>query len=82
MDEPFEIPVTYKGKEIAFKAQLLRLGYTHKFKVWIADYEVLYEPDEERTYRAVVDTALLESGKKIDANLLKAIAAAIEEIVR
>ncbi len=60
MNEPFEIPLTYKGKELEFTAQLLQLGYTHKFKVWVEDYEVLYEPDEERTYRAVVDATLLE----------------------
>ena len=54
----------------------------HKFRVAVADYEVLFESDEERTYRAVVDTSSLEAGKKIDVELLQDIAATIEEIVR
>jgi hypothetical protein len=82
MDEPFDIPVSFNGKELAFTARLLQLGYTHKFQVAVADYEVLFEPDEERTYRAVVDPSLLQSGKKIDVALLEAIAEAIETIVK
>ena len=44
--------------------------------------EVLFEPDEERNYRALVDTITLEKGKKLDIELLKAIASAIEAIVK
>ena len=81
MNEPFELPVTYKGKELLFPAQLLMLGYTHKFQVQVNGQEVLFEPDEERTYRAVVDPEQVEESK-IDVVLLKAIAEAIEEIIK
>jgi hypothetical protein len=55
MEDTFDIPVTYKGKELLFKSQLLILGYTHKISVDVNGTEVLYEPDEERNYRAVID---------------------------
>ena len=81
MDEPFELPVTYKGKELLFPARLLMLGYTHTFQVDVHGQEVLFEPDEERKYRAVIDPEQVESSK-IDVELLKAIADAIEIILR
>jgi hypothetical protein len=33
MDEPFDLPVTYKGEELLFNARFLQFGYTHKFAV-------------------------------------------------
>ncbi|MBD0298586.1 MAG: hypothetical protein ICV84_25860, partial [Flavisolibacter sp.] len=63
MDEPFKLPVTYKGKELLFPAHLLQLGYTHKFQVQVNGYEVFFEPDEERNYRAVVSPEQVENSK-------------------
>ena len=82
MDEPFELPVIYKEQELMFPAQLILSGYTHKIQVDVYGEEVLFEPDEERNYRALVDTITLEKGKKLDIELLKAIASAIEAIVK
>ena len=48
MEDTFDIPVTYNGKELLFKSRLLILGYTHKISVDVNGTEVLYEPDEER----------------------------------
>ena len=76
MNEPFELPVTYKDKELLFPARLLMLGYTHKFQVQVNGHEVLFEPDEERNYRAVINPEQVESSK-IELELLKAIAEAI-----
>ena len=82
MEDTFDIPVTYKDKELTFKSQLLILGYTHKISVDVNGTEVLYEPDEERNYRAVIDPEKMEEMKGIDKELLKAIAGAIEIIVK
>ncbi len=79
MNEPFELPVTYKDKEL-LPTRLLLYGYTHKFKVQVNGLEVLFEPDEERNYRAVVDPEKMERSK-IDRELLKAIAEAIKTIL-
>lgn len=82
MEDTFDIPVTYRGKELLFKSQLLILGYTHKISVDVNGTEVLYEPDEERNYRAVIDLEKMEGMKTIEKELLKAIAGAIESIVK
>jgi hypothetical protein len=81
MDDTFEIPVTYKGDEQSFTAKILMLGYTHKIQVWVKDKEIFFEPDEERNYRALIDTTKLNTGKEIDIDLLKAIAESIESVV-
>ena len=82
MEDTFDIPVTYKGKELLFKSKLLILGYTHKISVDVNGTEVVYEPDEERNYRALIDPEQMEGMKRIDKELLKAIAEAIESIVK
>jgi len=56
MDEEFEIPVVYNNQQYHFKARLLQLGaYTDKIQVNVNGTEVLFEPDEERNYRAYID---------------------------
>jgi hypothetical protein len=81
MDEPFDLPVLYKGQEIAFPARLLQLGYTHKFGIEVNGHEIFFEPDEEQHYRAVADTRLPEGKSIADNELLKAIADAIKAVV-
>lgn len=82
MDEPFEILVTYQNKELSFTAMLLKYGYTYKIQVMVKGQEVLFEPDEERNYRAVLNLSDRKEPGNIDAGLLQAIAEAIESIVK
>lgn len=81
MGESFQIRVFYKGKELLFNAKLIILGYTHKIQVKVNGQDVLFEPDEERNYRAVVYPSNLENTKKIDSDLLKAISETIHSIL-
>lgn len=81
MEEYFEIPVTYQGQELAFTSRLLMTGYTHKIEVEVDGQLILFEPDEERNYRAILDQSQLEKGIRVDAELLQAIAAVIELVV-
>ena len=53
----FELPVEYKGKEMLFPTELLPMGFTHKIKVTVDGIEILFEPDEERNYRAMITDA-------------------------
>jgi hypothetical protein len=82
MDELFELPVFYKVKELLFPTRLHQLGYTHRFVVDVYGQEVFFEPDEERNYRALVDSEQLEGNKKIDVELLKTIAERIEAVLK
>ena len=65
-----------------FPARLVQLGYTHKFSVDVQGQEIFFEPDEERNYRALIGPEQLERNKKLDIELLKAIAESIETILR
>lgn len=78
MNEPFDLPVTVNGKALLFPACLLQLGYTHKFQVTVYGTEVLFEPDEEGRYRAVIEPE--DVTRDIAVELLQAIALVIESV--
>jgi len=80
MDETFALPVSYRGEELLLPARLEQLGYTHRFVVDVQGTEVFFEPDEERNYRAVMNEEHLN--REIKADLLQAVASAIEEVLR
>lgn len=83
MDDSFDIPVFYQGKEVSFQAKLFTFGYTHKIEVSVYGHQVLFEPDEEKNYRAVLTySGRFENNKQIDVELLKAISQAIESILK
>lgn len=73
MDEPFTISILYQGDESEYEARLVTLGYTHKFFVMINGMEVIYEPDEDRNYRAILNEADQAKGKDTDVELIKAV---------
>jgi hypothetical protein len=82
MDDILQIPVTYKGQEIDFEAKLLNMGYMYKIQVDVYGQQVLFEPDEERNFRAMLDPNDLEKGNYIEVGLLKAIAEVLESVVK
>ena len=49
----FQIPITYRGKELQLDAQLLQLGYIRKIHVDVNSKIVFIEKDDEGNYRAV-----------------------------
>ena len=80
MNEPFFIPVQYKGKEVEYEAILKQHGYVHVFHVNVEGATVMYERDEEGSFRALIPEG--EKGKVPDKELLRAIGEAIEEILK
>lgn len=80
MNEEFELPVVFDNNQYRFKTRLLQLGYTHKFQVDVDGIELLFEPDEERNYRAWIDPANQEALLKVNPHLLKEIALALESL--
>lgn len=75
MDE-FDIAVDFHDNQLTFPAKLLVMGYTYKIEVEVNETKVLFEPDEERNYRALVEDADHHS---INVELLGAIAAALHK---
>ncbi len=82
MDDGFSLPVMFENKELHFPAKLLNYGYSSKLEVDVNGTSVLFEPDEERNWRALVSFEDVQANKKLDAGLLKAIAGAIEELTK
>lgn len=80
MYDEFELPVRYKNEELLFPAQLQQVGYTHRFRVDVYGEEVYYEPDEEGSYRALINPENLNKHSTVE--LLQAIAEAIEAVVK
>lgn len=84
MTDPFIIVVQSKGIERQFEAELEIIGYTHRFRVALAEgVEVFFERDEEGHYRAILPPESQENARHTftDTALLKAIAEKIEEIL-
>ena len=61
---------------------MLVTGFTHKFNVEVDGQAILFEPDEERNYRAIINYDDIAKKKDVDVELLKSIAAAIEQLVK
>jgi len=81
MDESFDLPVTYNGKEEQFPAKLVKFGYSYRIEVEIDQSIILFEPDEERNWRAQ-SIGDIEKNKKITTGLLQAIVHSLEEITK
>ena len=82
MGEPFELPVEYKGEQLILNASLLVTGYTHKFNVDVNGQNIIFEPDDEGSYRAIIPYDDIPETKSVDIELLKEIAKEIEGIGR
>lgn len=80
MDEEFELPVFFRGEELCFKTRLLQYGYARRFEVEVNSQKVLFEPDEERSYRALVEPFQVDQMKSRDIEVLQAIAALLEQL--
>jgi len=80
MEEPFILTIQYEGRECTFEARLAIMGYTHKFYVVVNGKEVVFEPDEERKYRAILNGADQEKVTDQERGIIREIGLQIEEI--
>ena len=80
MSDQFDLPVLHQGKELLFPAEFLPMGYTHKIKVTVGATDLLFEPDEEKNYRAIVPDADRELVSRLDTHLLRTICETLDEL--
>jgi hypothetical protein len=78
MAESFTLSVPYKQGEKQVEAELRVFGYTHKIAVMVDGAEILFEPDEERNYRAVLPDPQTQKSN-LDMELIRGIAAELEK---
>ncbi len=74
MAEDFILTVTYWGIASDYSAELRVRGFSYHIVVWVNEAEVVFEPDEERNYRAIVP-----HDGNVPVDLLKAIAEELEK---
>ena len=80
MPDSFTLTIPTKKGDLTLEAELRVFGYTHKISVWVEGIEFLFEPDEERNYRAVLADPQLQS-HRIDRSLIEAIAQEIRALL-
>ena len=68
-----------QGSEYTFDGHLVTVGYTHRFCVMINGLEVIYEPDEERNYRAILTGTDQTKVTDTEIELIKAVGEKIQE---
>jgi len=79
MTEEFQIDVSIDNETKVFDAEFRKLGYGYKIAVWINDNEIIYEPDEERSFRAItVNQSLAENRKFME--LVKLVGERLNEL--
>ncbi len=78
MDQFFQLPIFYKGEQLSFTANLIRVGYRYQFQVKINEQKIFFEPDEERNYRAINYNADLAGKQNVNIEQVKLIAEALK----
>ena len=75
--DDFELPVEYKGISYNLPSRLVQMGYSYKIYVQWFDVEIIFEPDEERNFRAIVER---DDKQVVTTGLLQAISDALSSI--
>jgi hypothetical protein len=69
MEDNFILPVTYKGKEYELSSRFVRLGYIYQFHVVVEEHTLIFERDEENSFRVIGNN----NDSKTDIGLLQVI---------
>lgn len=77
MADSFDITVAFKGTEHQFPAELRPFGFSYRIWVKVGEAELLFEPDEERNFRAILHNEIPHH-RQPDPALVAAIAAELE----
>ena len=80
MDE-FEIPITYKGEDMLYQAKVLHLGYIYKIQIDVGGVLILFEPDENRQFRAILADVETDLSKPVDKKLIEIIAQTLNSLL-
>lgn len=82
MFDDFLLPVNFRGEELMLPARLVQTGYAVRFEVETpAGQKLLYERDDAGEWRALMEEENIQQQRVPPAELLAAIAEAIEAIL-
>lgn len=77
--DTLEIPVTYKNKELSFKAHVVRFGYVSHIVVDLDGVQITIEREEEGNYRAIGDVEKMQYFK-VDVGLIQAVITVLQSL--
>lgn len=80
MSEKFDLPVWFNNEEIMFPAEFQPWGYSHRIIVSINQYPFIFEPDEEKKYRAIISADEMKKAGNTDKQLLQAITETLQDL--
>ena len=80
MNETLELPVHYKEEDLLLKMEMIKWGYTHRFKIDLNGTVYFFEPDEEGTYRALTEDRT--GHQSVNDGLLRAIGKTLDELMK
>jgi hypothetical protein len=80
MAQTFIISVIFEGEETDFNASFEPYGYTYRIAVDLFGTKILFEPDEEGSYRALISPDEIIISNAINRELLSAIIAILETV--
>jgi hypothetical protein len=64
-----EIEIEYEGKKRNLQVDVVKWGYTYRLIVTVNDVPVVFEPDEEGAYRAIIE----DKDAEVDPALVEAV---------
>ena len=80
--EKFELALNYNGKDLLLPVKLINYATSYKLELEIGGTKVLFEPDEERNWRAVISYEDVQANKSVDKGLLEMIAKELDTILK
>jgi hypothetical protein len=80
MEHFFELPVTYKGKDLLFNGRLVAFAFSYKFYITIDERELVFERDDHGEFRVMKPENMLGEQIPIDSGLITEIIAVLEAI--
>jgi hypothetical protein len=80
MAQTFVIPVIFEGEETDINASFEPYGFTYRIAVDLFGTKVLFEPDEEGSYRALISPDEIIISNAINSELLSTIIAILETV--
>lgn len=82
MDHEFELSVNYQNRDFIFPSKFIPSGYSYKFEVDVNDISIVFEKDEERRFRAIIDPSVENVHQRINVELIKSIADTLEDLFK
>lgn len=61
--ENFDLDIEHDGETKTFHGTFGKYGWSYRFTVDVDGTEVIFEPDEERNFRAIVPNARLDNSR-------------------